>query len=155
MTSNQLAFVLTDKDAGIQTSQRELIRRHCMRGKNKKPDSRRSRREARREARRAGIAAADLAATHFESSRAPGDEGFAEGTELPMLSKGLSKRQNVPIGHLRGLIKHDTVPFPIASDWALFPFVISIDTKSQAFLHKCALRRDVTSWSRAINLCGA
>lgn len=151
MTSNQLAFVLTDKDAGIQTSQRELIRRHCMRGKNKKPDSRRSRREARR----AGVAAADVAATPLESSQARKDEGFAEGTGRPILSKGLSKRHNVSIGHLRRFMKHDTVPFPIASDWALFPFVISIDTKSQAFLHKCALRRDMTSWNRAINLCGA
>jgi hypothetical protein len=151
MTSNQLTFVLTDQDAGMRTSQRGLIRRHCMRGKNKKPDSRRSRREARR----AAAAATDVAVAPLESSQTRKDGGFAEGTQGPILSQGLPKRQKIPAGHLNSLIRHDQVPFPIASDWALFPFVINIDTKSQAFLHKCALRRATISSQSAINLFGS
>jgi hypothetical protein len=44
----QLAFVATDSSARIGSSERQIIRRHCMRQKNKQPGSRRSKREAAR-----------------------------------------------------------------------------------------------------------
>jgi len=44
----QFAFVPTDGSAVIGSAERKLVRRHCMRQKNRKPNSRRSKREAAR-----------------------------------------------------------------------------------------------------------
>jgi hypothetical protein len=44
------AFVPTDGPTGIGSAERQLIRRHCMRQRNKQPNSRRSKREAARTA---------------------------------------------------------------------------------------------------------
>lgn len=122
----QLAFVMTDGSGRIGSPERQLIRRHCMRQKNKQPGSRRSKREAAR------------AASQLSHESGP------EGQEINNSSDRLSVRNRVapsPAGReseeqTRLLLERCLLPSP--SDWALFHFPERLDVSSQNIMHQCA-----------------
>ena len=122
----QLAFVMTDGSGRIGSPERQLIRRHCMRQKNKQPGSRRSKREAAR-------AAAQLS-----------QESRPEGREINNSSDRLSIRNSVAPSpawraseaRTRLFVKQCILPSP--SDWALFHFPEGLDVSAQKLMHQCA-----------------
>ncbi|KAH8698534.1 hypothetical protein BGW36DRAFT_406490, partial [Talaromyces proteolyticus] len=108
MPQQQLAFVLTDSSAKVLSSERQLIRRHCMRLKNKQPGSRRSKREAAR------------ATDRYYSPKAERQD--------QVLSRGEKRRQ--------ASNEHNALPPPSPSDWALFQFQEELDASSQKMMHQ-------------------
>ncbi|RMJ15095.1 hypothetical protein CDV36_005249 [Fusarium kuroshium] len=118
--SQQLAFVITDGSGRIGSSERQLIRRHCMRQKNKQPGSRRSRREAARAAARIS------------------PESRSEVQGVTHLSDGLVSRDRVVPSSRSDqktlLIKQCILPSP--PDWALFPFPEGLDHSTQKLMHE-------------------
>ncbi|KPM36274.1 hypothetical protein AK830_g10297 [Neonectria ditissima] len=122
--SQQLAFVIADGSGRIGSSERQLIRRHCMRQKNKQPGSRRSTREAAR------------AAAEVSNESRQGDQ------RVNHLSDGLSARDRVVPSSAtyaseeqRGLVAEQCV-LPMPSDWALFHFPEELDFPAQELMHQ-------------------
>jgi hypothetical protein len=122
----QLAFVATDSSARIGSSERQIIRRHCMRQKNKQPGSRRSKREAAR------------ATTKYSRKSKKQDKKSNSGPEpIPTEDRvaspsELSSRE----GRSQVSNKQWIVPSP-PSDWALFQFPEELDAFSQKLMHQC------------------
>ncbi|UPL01653.1 hypothetical protein LCI18_012587 [Fusarium solani-melongenae] len=120
----QLAFVMTDSSGRIGSPERQLIRRHCMRQKNKQPGSRRSKREAAR------------VASQLSHESRPKDQ------ETNNSSDRLSVRNRVapPPAWLekaeqtRLFVKRCILPPP--SDWALFHFPEGLDIPAQKSMHR-------------------
>jgi hypothetical protein len=123
----QLAFVPTDGSARIRTPERQLIRHHCMRQKNKQPGSRRSKREAARAA--AGYS------RKFEKQ----DQESSSGPQpIPTRDQVVSRSElSAGEGRKQASSRQDTVPPPPPSDWALFQFPEELDISSQNLMHQC------------------
>ncbi|KAM0811463.1 hypothetical protein AB5N19_11819 [Seiridium cardinale] len=128
----QFAFVATDDSARVRPSERLVIRRHCMRQKNKQPGSRRSKREAAREAaeflRRSEV--------HDRESSSglgliPAKDQFAS---RPYLTASEGRRQGSDPANLAP---------PPPSDWALFSFPEELDVSSQKLMHQYYLRNPI------------
>ncbi|KAK9351077.1 hypothetical protein V1523DRAFT_417882 [Lipomyces doorenjongii] len=129
----RLVFVLTDGSARIRSPERQLIRRHCMRHKNKQPDSRRSRREAARVA--AGYSRKFEKHDQKSSSGPqpiPPEDRDVSGSEM---SAGERRRQASD--------EQGTVPPPPPSDWALFQFPEVLDMPSQELMHQYFIRNPI------------
>jgi hypothetical protein len=122
----QLAFVATDSSARIGSSERQIIRRHCMRQKNKQPGSRRSRREA---ARATAEYSGESEKQHQESNSKP--EPILTEERVTSRSE-LSARE----GRRHVSYKQCIVSSP-PSDWALFQFPEELDVFSQKLMHQC------------------
>jgi hypothetical protein len=141
MAAHHLAFVVTDRDARIQPSQRQLIRRHCMQEKNKKPDSRRSKRDARRAAAPSVTVAAESTTNPWSCENRSSTDGGA--TELRIHEKR-PRGQNHQLICQKPSVKgwdDNSVAIPASppSDWVVFPFAAKLDTRSHNLLNKCAL----------------
>ncbi|KAJ4247439.1 hypothetical protein NW762_013114 [Fusarium torreyae] len=119
----QLAFVITDNSGGIGSSERQLIRRHCMQQKNKQPGSRRSKREAARAAAKPPRESRpdDQVVTHSA-------DGVSARNTVQPPSASVSKE------HSRLFIKQCILPSP--SDWALFPFPEGLEPPAQKLMHE-------------------
>ncbi|RSL60407.1 hypothetical protein CEP53_005437 [Fusarium sp. AF-6] len=118
--SQKLAFVITDGSGRIGSSERQLIRRHCMRQKNKQPGSRRSRREAAR-------AAAELSSEsrlEIQGVTHSSDRLVSRDRVVP---SSTSEKKSL-------VIKQCILPSP--SDWALFPFPEGLDHSAQKLMHE-------------------
>lgn len=118
--SQKLAFVITDGSGRIGSSDRQLIRRHCMRQKNKQPGSRRSKREAARAAAQ------------------PSHEPRLEKQEIDNPSDRISVRNRVapPPAQVQLFVERCILPPP--SDWALFHFPEGLDISAQKSMHQCS-----------------
>lgn len=118
-----LIFVTTDGSAKVSASQRRLIRSHCMREKNKQPQSRRSRREARK-----------LQAVVKEDRRASGVEpAHSDASEKQEQEQ---KQQKQVLNEDLALAPVVGIPPPPPSDWALIKFPVETDRTSQMLFHQ-------------------
>jgi hypothetical protein len=83
----QFAFVPTNGSGVIGSAERQLIRRHCMRQKNKQPNSRRSKREAARVVSQSGVQARNEQKQAFCVPSAPPSDWalfpFPEALDIP------------------------------------------------------------------------
>lgn len=116
-----LVFVTTDGSAKVPRSQRGIIRSHCMREKNKQPQSRRSRREARRLL---------AAAKESESEKASDVSSITSATSDTASQTQLPAAQAVHIEHVK-------LPVAPPPDWALIRFPLEMDRTSQMHFHRC------------------
>jgi len=122
----QLAFVLTDGSARIRSPERQLIRHHCMRRRNKQPGSRRSKREAAR-------------GTAGYLRKLEKDRESTSGPLLVVVNDGVAFRSNLSAeeGRKQASSPQGTLPPPPPSDWALFQFPEELDVFSQKLMHQC------------------
>jgi hypothetical protein len=122
----QLAFVATDSSARIGSSERQIIRRHCMRQKNKQPGSRRSKREAAR------------ATAEYSRKAEKQDQKSGSGPEPISTEDRVASRSELSTREERSQVsnKQCIVPSP-PSDWALFQFPEELDVFSQKLMHQC------------------
>ncbi|KAJ3463436.1 hypothetical protein MRS44_008222 [Fusarium solani] len=114
----QLAFVMADGSGRIGSPERQLIRRHCMRQKNKKPGSRRSKREAAR------------AASQLPRESRPEDQ------KINNCSDRLSVRNRVAPSPAQTQLFVKRCILPPPSDWALFHFPEGLDISAQKLMHQ-------------------
>lgn len=120
-----VVFVQADAAGKIQPRERLLVRHYCALGRNKRPQSRRSRREATR--------AAERSTSRADSRLA--SSGLQSESQDSSLHPGSDPSQLFPS---RGTMVGTTpVPSPPPSDWALFPFSEELDVRSQEMMHKC------------------
>ena len=122
----QLVFVATDSSARIGSSERQIIRRHCMRQKNKQPGSRRSKREAAR------------ATAEYSRKAEKQDQKSGSGSEPILPEDRVASRSELSAREGRRQVsnKQWIVPSP-PSDWALFQFPEELDVSSQKLMHQC------------------
>lgn len=123
----KLAFVVTDDSAKLSEDQRGLIRSHCMRLKNKQPNSRRSRQEAKR--------------LHTDSRKAKKDDDADTGAVQPQTKHGHPHFDEEPWASSKPLIVPTRIPLPLAHELAVYPFPVVLDRSSQALFHRCACSR--------------
>lgn len=116
----QLAFVMADGSGRIGSPERQLIRRHCMRQKNKQPGSRRSKREAAR------------AASQLPHESRPEDQ------KINNCSDRLSVRNRVAPSPAQKQLFVKRCILPPPSDWALFHFPEGLDISAQKLMHQCS-----------------
>ncbi|RDW65101.1 hypothetical protein BP6252_10752 [Coleophoma cylindrospora] len=126
------AFVPTDGSARIRSPDRQLIRHHCMRRRNKQPGSRRSKREAAREA------------SGYPGNLKKQDQHSIDGpqpnfTENRVVAHStLSAQERSQAANQQGV-----VPPPPPSDWALFQFPDELDIFSQKLMHQYFIRNPI------------
>jgi hypothetical protein len=117
---SSLVFVTTNGTAQVPISQRGLIRSHCMREKNKQPQSRRSKREARRL----------QAAAAKENEKAPSTGSTPTSLSVANKSKQGGANERLAVARTR-------VPPAPPSDWALIKLPVELDRTSQKLFHRC------------------
>ncbi|KAH8660013.1 hypothetical protein BX600DRAFT_53059 [Xylariales sp. PMI_506] len=142
---SQIAFVPTDPLARFTILERQLIRRHCMLGKNKQPGSRRSRREAAKAVAAAAPKADDGGGVVREQEEEQKQDSVERDTTQPktMATPASSwVRARTAWCHpgesqeKKTFERRDRLPPPPPSDWALFRFPEELDDVSQLMLHK-------------------
>lgn len=124
--TQQLAFIATDNSGRIRYSERQLIRSHCMRRRNKNPGSRRSKREAAR------------AAAGYSSESKEQGRKISFGPE-PISTKDLVTSQStlsVRESQSKAANQECILSLP-RSDWALFAFPEELGIYSQKLMHQC------------------
>ncbi|KXJ86023.1 hypothetical protein Micbo1qcDRAFT_168844, partial [Microdochium bolleyi] len=139
----QLVFVPTDGAARISSEeQRQLIRRHCMQGKNKRPDSRRSKREAARKAA-SGAARPVSAPGPVDVGRA-GDSKLISTTTTsrdgPYVQCGDDDDDMLSSRNCHWLSR---VARPPSSNWTLYPFPIAANTADAELMHDYIMHNPV------------
>lgn len=122
----QFAFVPTDGSTMIQSPLRKLIRHHCMKERNKQPNSRRARQTARK-TRRDQKDKPEYN-RHREIFPRPTTNNVSQARRRPEWPGGESCNQTA---------QQPAVPPPPPSDWALFRFPGELDAVSQELMHKC------------------
>ncbi|KAH6655158.1 hypothetical protein BKA67DRAFT_559633 [Truncatella angustata] len=128
----QFAFVATDDFARIRSAERQLIRRHCMRQKNKQPDSRRSKREAAR-------ASAKSPRNHLNQD----ERSSLRPEPIPIEALVVSHSEECTMRGQKQVSNHDQIAPPLPSDWALFEFPEKLDVVSQKLMHQYYLRNPI------------
>lgn len=108
----QFAFVPTDGQAKIRGPERQLIRHHCMRAKNKQPGSRRSRLE-------------NAAKEVLEKEK---ERMLKTDTDVSVLEDALQHTARTG---------YEVLVRPPPSDWALFRFAEELELPSQKLMHQC------------------
>ena len=128
---NQLVFVATDGLGRLQSADRQVIRRHCMLGKNKQRTSRRGKREAA-QATDGSSRTAEKHDKALEWQLTPSQRAAVTASEVePRPGRSMGEwRRDVASGQV-------CVPPPPPSDWALFRFPEELDILGQELMHKC------------------
>lgn len=131
--SQTLVFVATDGAGKLTACERKIVRRHCVRGKNKKPTSRRSRREA---ARSTAVSKPGL-----EPTCALHDQDFATTpTPKPTRAAAPPAPSSSTTIALHSCIHGSGVgnpTCPLALDLALVTFASPLEATSQKLVHEC------------------
>lgn len=119
--SQRFVFVETDNGGKVRSAERQTVRRHCMRLKNKQAGSRRSSREAaRQEWHQAAIDCRES----------------AQGPHSVSLGRRLASHAEQQVGE--ALRYEGRLPPAPPSDWALFQFAEVMGRRSQKVMHQCA-----------------
>ncbi|CAH0037058.1 unnamed protein product [Clonostachys rhizophaga] len=130
--SAQFAFVPTDGSTMIHSPLRKLIRHHCMKGRNKLPNSRRARQTARK-TRRAMKDKPECNRQRKIHPR-PTTNNVSQARWRPEWPGAESCNQTA---------QQPAVPPPPPSDWALFRFPGELDAVSQELMHKYFVRNPI------------